>query len=200
MFSKHILFSLLYKNNATVSWNIYIFVCSLFKVAISNSDFVPSSDWMVMNWQGCGSKQSEPDSTYDPYIFLRHWGIPQKTSVRISRPEFKPGTSQTQIGSVTAWADLLWDVTLCNLLDVYRRFERICCLHFQGRRLKEFGYDAPHISEVTDLHSNRSKSLKSYFGYLDFLSSSANLNPNFLGCEDLKAMKGGSLLGLRFHS
>jgi hypothetical protein len=34
---------------------IYFFICGLFKKTVSNSDYVASGDWMIMNWKRHGS-------------------------------------------------------------------------------------------------------------------------------------------------
>jgi hypothetical protein len=35
--------------------------------------------------------------------------------------------------AVTIKITVVWDVMLCNAVDRYQRFERICCLHLESK-------------------------------------------------------------------
>jgi hypothetical protein len=52
---------------------------------------------------------------------------------------------------------LFRDVTLCTLVDVYRRFQRTCCLYLLSRR-----YRHDVTSQDSNLHSQRPEDFKSH--------------------------------------
>jgi hypothetical protein len=46
------------------------------------------------------------------------------------------------------WRLLSLDVTPCSLIDTYRRFGRMCCLHLQDRRVLSWASKSSHVATV----------------------------------------------------
>jgi hypothetical protein len=49
---------------------------------------------------------------------------------------------------------VLWDVMLCSLVVVYRRFGRIYYLHFQGRRISRTNNQQKYLNNSISVTQN----------------------------------------------
>ena len=91
---------------------MYLFIGNLFTDAVSNPEWMPSSNWWrcVTNWKDCGRRQSWLYLRYHPVIRLE---ILKKTTqtlrIAVCWSEFEVGTYQMQVRCVYCWAVLFSD-------------------------------------------------------------------------------------------
>jgi hypothetical protein len=77
----------------------------LFKDALSSSDYIALKEEGMINWEGCGRKQSRPNLKYYPSIYLEglrkaieilsHNSWPLGQDLNSGPPEYKAGVLTT---------------------------------------------------------------------------------------------------------
>jgi hypothetical protein len=116
-------------SSGNIMWSLlfYLFIWSLFKDAVSKSDYITLNDWM--NWKRLCSK-------FGYYAgFRRDWGKPSKISAvcagrnsNQTAPEHKWGTSLLQSTSLVlswrilyfCWFETCLRATVCNIIQNMR--------------------------------------------------------------------------------